>query len=227
MLKELQEIFKRDNLFAQAMRDSQTMLEKDEKLFAEAVKSLRERDTTEIEIDIWEKDREINDYEREVRKKVLTHLAVSGPMDISAGLMLTSVVIDIERIGDYTKNVVELAMHHPNRLDAGRFEEELKGMESVILSEFRVLVSALKESDKETARKTLDDLWRVTKRCDQIVFDLIEEEDHPFHLKDGVTLALYLRYLKRIGAHLMNIASGIVNPFHRIGYREKQVDSRQ
>ncbi len=222
MLKELQEIFKRDNLFAQAMKDSQTMLEEDEKIFAEAVKSLRERDTAEVDIDFRQKDKEINDYEREVRKKVLTHLAVSGPMDISAGLMLSSVVSDIERIGDYSKNILELAMHHPERLDAERFEEELKGMESVILSEFKFLVSALKESDIEVARKTLDKLWRVTKRCDEIVFDLIEEEDHPFHLKDAVTLALYLRFLKRIGAHLMNIASGIVNPFHRIGYREKE-----
>ena len=33
--------------------------------------------------------------------------------------------------------------------------------------------------------------------------------------------ALYIRFLKRISAHLMNIASSVVNPFDRIGFREK------
>jgi hypothetical protein len=32
---------------------------------------------------------------------------------------------------------------------------------------------------------------------------------------------LYLRYLKRMSAHVKNVATSIVNPFHRIGFREK------
>jgi hypothetical protein len=34
-----------------------------------------------------------------------------------------------------------------------------------------------------------------------------------------VTTVLYLRYLKRVSAHLKNIASSVVNPFDRIGFR--------
>ena len=30
----------------------------------------------------------------------------------------------------------------------------------------------------------------------------------------------YARFLKRIGSHSRNIATSIVNPFHRIGYQE-------
>jgi len=39
---------------------------------------------------------------------------------------------------------------------------------------------------------------------------------------DYAAAALYLRYLKRIAAHLSNIASSVVNPFHRIGYKPKE-----
>ena len=34
-------------------------------------------------------------------------------------------------------------------------------------------------------------------------------------------VALYVRYLKRVGAHLLNILSSVVSPFERIGYREQ------
>ena len=34
------------------------------------------------------------------------------------------------------------------------------------------------------------------------------------------SVALYARYLKRIGAHLKNITSSVVNPFESIGYNK-------
>ena len=39
---------------------------------------------------------------------------------------------------------------------------------------------------------------------------------------DAVAVALYVRYLKRVAAHLLNILSSVVNPFERIGYREEE-----
>ena len=33
------------------------------------------------------------------------------------------------------------------------------------------------------------------------------------------SVALYARYLKRVGAHLKNITTTIVNPFEDIGYK--------
>ena len=37
--------------------------------------------------------------------------------------------------------------------------------------------------------------------------------------KRHVGLVLLLRYIKRVSAHLKNIATTLVNPFHQIGYR--------
>ena len=38
---------------------------------------------------------------------------------------------------------------------------------------------------------------------------------------EASAVVLYSRFLKRIGSHSRNIATSIVNPFHRIGYNEK------
>ena len=75
-------------------------------------------------------DKKINEFERDVRRKVMTHLAVGGKEDIGSGLVLVSVVIDIERIGDYTKNIYDLALNHPKKLTSGSLESTLNDMEN-------------------------------------------------------------------------------------------------
>ena len=119
MWKTLIGAFKKDNLYQQALAEACEMLETDGRMFEASVESLRRSDTSDISVDIKELDKQINRSERDVRKKVMTHLVVSGGTELAHGLALVSVVIDIERIGDYTKNIHDLARRHPARLDAG------------------------------------------------------------------------------------------------------------
>jgi phosphate transport system protein len=220
MLKELQKIFQRKGLMEQAVEASYQMLKDDWEMFNEAVKSLRESDTAEVGINIEEKDIKINKYEREVRKKVLTHLAVNDVSDLNIGLVLISIVIDIERIGDYTKNIVELAQNHPGRLVFNPWENDLKNIEETIAKNFGVLIQALEQSDEKLAKNLLDELWKVKKQCDAFNNSLLKDDQLKLKVRDAVALALYLRYLKRVASHLMNVATSIVNPFHKIGYRK-------
>jgi phosphate transport system protein len=220
MLKELQKIFQRKGLMEQAVEASHEMLKDDWEMFDEAVKSLRESDTVEIALNIEEKDIKINKYEREVRKKVLTHLAVNDVSDLNIGLVLISIVIDIERIGDYTKNIVELAQNHPGKLIFEPWQQDLKNIEETISKNFGVLMQALEQSDEKLAKNLLDELWTVKHQCDEFLAVLLKGKKLKIKVSDAVALALYLRYLKRVAAHLMNVATSIVNPFHKIGYRK-------
>ena len=86
-------------------------------------------------------DKKINEFERDVRRKVMTHLAIGGKEDIGSGLVLVSVVIDIERIGDYTKNIYDLAVNHPKKLHGGSIEERLSEIEKTF--EFILYISSL------------------------------------------------------------------------------------
>ncbi|MFC1563200.1 PhoU domain-containing protein [candidate division KSB1 bacterium] len=197
------------------------MLDTDRLMFVESVNTLRKKDTSELKIDIRKKDLMINEYEREVRKKVFTHLSICGTADIAVGLVLTSIIIDIERIGDYTKNITELTLNHPSRLKGGILEDELSKVEENLINIFDHLISAFKNSDIEMARETMINASEITKKLDQWVISLIKGKGTPENCADAICLGLYLRFLKRVCSHLRNIASSIVNPFHRIGYREK------
>lgn len=220
MLKGLIDLFRGESQLTQAFERSQEMLEVDREMFEAAIDSLRKRDDAKLAIDVYAKDQMINAYEREVRRKVFTHLVIDGAKrDINAGLALVSIVIDIERIGDYTKNIVELALHHPHRLSGGTFEDELRKIESAVRTMFGLLIEALPESDESKAREVMSEHWWVARRADQIVRQLIEKDEPTLPGRQGVAAALYFRYLKRVSAHLMNIASSVVNPFDRIGFR--------
>lgn len=227
MFKEIFDLLRKESQLNQAIERSYEMLREDQEMFLDAMRSLRERDTARMDVDIYAKDQLINAYEREVRRKIYTHLAVSGEPDLHSCLVLASVVIDIERIGDYTKNIVELALHHPTRLQCATFEEDVRKIETAVRTMFKLLIEALPNSDEAHAREVMSDHWRIARRSDDIVNSLIEKDDPSLPGREAVTTALYVRYLKRVSAHLMNIASSIVNPFDRIGFRGEVPNSRK
>jgi len=220
MFKEFFDLLRKENLLQQAYNRSQEMLEADLEMFLAAMLSLREHDDARIDIDIYAKDQLINAYEREVRRKVLTHLTLTSSRNIQACLVLVSVVIDIERIGDLTKNIVELALLHPGRLTCGTHEADIRKIETTVKTMFSLLIEALPSGDEDQAKEVMSEHWWIARRSDEILSALIGHDDAGLPCSEAVSTALYVRFLKRVSAHLMNIASSVVNPFDRIGFRE-------
>ena len=221
MFKQIFEIFKSDSLYEQALTECHEMLEIVRQMFNESINSLRNSDTAEIPIDIYSTDKKINEFERDVRRKVMTHLAIGGKEDIGSGLILVSVVIDIERIGDYTKNIYDLAVEHPRKLDAGNFESTLSEMENATKDFLNNSIDAFKEQDIDNSRKLMVEYKKdIVTKSNEIVNSLVSGQNADFTSEQASALCLYARYLKRIAAHSRNLVSSIVNPFERIGYPE-------
>ena len=216
--KELYELWRRDNLFDQAIKDSRQMLRNTSEMYEEAVKSLRERDEGEIKTDVYKKDHEINLFQKEVRNKITKHLAITGGANLIPGLILTSIIIDIERIGDYTKNIADLTFAHPKRLKCGKYEKEVKKIEKECLNLFQDAIDLNESSNKVAAQAILDKRRWVTKKCDEIIVELIQEERKIKSAGIAVMTALYIRYLKRVAAHLLNIITSVTSPFEKIGF---------
>ncbi len=221
MISRLRDLFKRDTLLNEAVKESFQMLELGHKMFKDARECLREKEIADVAHKIYEQDVKVNKYERAVRRKVFSHLALSGVQDLSAGLILITVITDIERLGDYVKNIVELSQYYPSKLEAGKFEEDLQKIELSIEEMFITIKDALRSSDVEKARDLMNNYYWIIKRCDGINNYIISNTDCVLTANTAVTLTLYFRYLKRISAHIINVASSIVNPFYRIGYKEK------
>ena len=135
---------------------------------------------------------------------------------------MVSVVIDIERIGDYTKNIFDLARRHPKRLNAGSLESQLKALEEHTSEVFHNTIEAFKNSDENLARRVMDDYKEeISADSEKMTDDIIGGEVSDLKSPEAAAVVLYSRFLKRIGSHSRNIATSIVNPFHRIGYNEK------
>ena len=220
--RELIELWRTDNLLEQALQDTYAMLESTQEMFRESVRSLVHSDRGEMKLNVYEKDQQVNKYEREVRHKVLKHLAITGGANIIPGLILTSIVIDMERIGDYTKNIMDLAVAHPRRLNKGKYKDQIAKIESGVSELFDQLIPAFRKTDKQAAKKLIDENWWMLKSCDEVLTGLIKEGDPSIGVSDAVATGIYSRYLKRTTAHLINIASSVVNPFEGIGFHPEK-----
>jgi len=223
-LKQIIELWKTADSLTQALENSHVMLETTHQMYTESVKSLRRSDSARIDIDIYKMDQTINSYEQRVRRQVMKHMAIAGGTNMIPGLILTSIVIDIERIGDYTKNIKDLAASHPGRLRSGRYDDDISRVEDGVGQIYQRIIPALKKSDADEARAIMKENWWMIKKCDEIVTNLVVDPDPQLSASDAVTTALYVRYLKRIAAHLINIATSVFNPFERIGFREERGD---
>ena len=204
-----------------AYQRSFEMLDITQAMFMEAKESLRQREDSEIDLGIKQTDKKVNSYEREVRRMVLQHLVVIGPVDLPSGLVLISIIIDIERIGDYAKNMVELALDHPGKLHGGDFEEMITRIEVGLEDNFIQAKKCFEDADADMALKLLEKYAWVNDACDGIVTDLVKEKDKNIKPGDAAALILYTRWLKRINSPLRNITTSVVNPFDRIGFQPK------
>jgi phosphate uptake regulator len=221
MFDKFRELFSSESLLDEAFDTTVKMLEYDKQMFEASRATLREERTDEMPFDVKKMDRRINKYEREVRRKVLGHLTIAGTANLVPGLGLISIVIDVERIGDYTKNMVDLAQHHKEPLKGAKWEDELKGLEQVIMEHFDAGMKSLRDQNKSQGRKLMRAEDETSKKCEAIVTDIITGGEQSLSCRDAASVALYARYLKRINSHLTNIASAVVNPFPRISFRAK------
>lgn len=225
MWKGILSAFKSAGLCQEAFEEALVMLEASREMHRDAVAALHSPEV--LVADIYERDRRVNKYERSVRKKVVTHLSVSDRPDIPTALILTALVIDIERIGDYTKNIVELAVDLPEAFDAGELISEIGALEQKLAMMFEKIGPALKGQDVEGAREIMDTYKEVSTAVERGLQLLRNDKVLTGQSGKAVTAALYLRYIKRVSAHLRNMATSVVNPYHRIGFKEKGKNKKQ
>jgi phosphate uptake regulator len=132
-------------------------------------------------------------------------------------------IVDIERIGDYSKNILDLAMNYPDALNTKHLHKDLYDIEKAVKERFDNTVDAVKTQDIKIARDLLKGYKEhITGASDRIVNNIIAGNIKFGTGSEAAAIALYARYLKRIGSHLKNITTTIVNPIDTIGYTVKK-----
>jgi len=178
--------------------------------------SLALLENKEVGFDLYAKDREVNLHVVEIRKKIVEHLSISSPENLSGELVFLKVITDLERVGDYTKNILDLTTEIPEQLPDSDCLRRLKKLIPVVDDFFIRAENGLFEDKNEDAEYVMDNNLTVNRTCQDILSDLMRVENRPPW--EVIALALAARYFKRVGAHLKNVASTAVNPFPHIGY---------
>ena len=222
VFKDLVTIWNSEDTLSQAWTSSNEMFHLSHEMFTDSVNALRSGEKNKVIKSIKLRDEEINQYHRDIRKKVVTHYSVSKDVtNINSGLVLINMVVDIERVGDYTKNILDLAKYYPKKLKSEKVSEDLRIIEQAVIERFQNTVKAVEEMDEIAAKELIksyrSDLGKLSDNlvASSISGDLKIGEEHM-----ASSMVLYARYLKRIGAHLKNITSVVINPFESIGYKK-------
>ena len=222
IFKEILAIWKSDNLLSQAWEDSLRMLSLSNDIFVQSIQYFNSGENIDAVKALKKEDQSINDYYQLVRRKVITHYSIDKPpIDTSGGLTLINMVVDIERIGDYCKNISDLTLMREGPMNFGELSNEIKSIEEEVESRFTKTIKAIQDQDETLADELLKSYKKmITKVSDDIVKNVASGKIQFNDSSQGASIVLYARYLKRIGAHLKNITSTIVNPYDRIGYNQ-------
>jgi phosphate transport system protein len=220
MLKELLALFRSDNaiaLMGQAFSEMLTLAT--ELTRAAGVYYFDAPPTPDDRTAIYRQDVRLNQLQRRVRKQVITHLTLSDDRRHAAyGLLLMTLVKDVERIGDYCKNLAEIYDEGGGPLPADENEAELREIRAIVEESLQVSDRVFSRSDTPTALDLIRQGRDVNRRCDALVSRIARSD---YDAATTTTILLGTRYYKRIQSHLLNVLSGIVMPLHKVDYYDE------
>jgi phosphate uptake regulator len=201
----------------------QRMIELDRHEFDLAMSALMgEVVAAEVNDELRSTDQKVNQLEREIRRELAVHASVFGEMQTPAVLVYMSIVKDIERIGDYAKNLLDLALDGASFVDVPD-TAEWQRLRSEVSEYIADAADAFLTRNPQRARTLLTRGSDLLDVFDDRVTELVSANDPG---NQAVARALAHRYLKRVVAHLMNLLSAVVMPLHSIDFFYEDPEDR-
>ena len=222
MLKQLLSLFRSDEPIARMGGDFSEMLDLSRGLTIRAGRILfEEASEGDDRKEISRSDVKINKLERKIRKQVIAHLTVGADAgSVPYCLLLMSLVKDVERIGDYAKNVAEVHHEGGGPLPDDENGAELREIRGIVEETFGAVNEVFATSDAKTAMGLIKAGRSMNRRCDKLIKVVAGSS---YDAATTTSMVLGARYYKRIGSHLLNILSGVVMPLHKLDYYDERV----
>ncbi len=172
--------------------------------------------------EIRETDRQINATEVEIRRALLVHASVHGGIDTPEVLAFMNMIKDLERIGDYNKNIFDLAEEGVSFTESSELETILS-LRDEVSSRISLMGEILSVRDEERARTYIERGDEMRKDFDRRVNELLHSTEAAV---TAVPKALLFRFLKRVSAHSSNVVSAVVMPVDQLDYFDESEDTR-
>ena len=166
-------------------------------------------------------DRQINVTEIEIRRELLVHISVHGTADAGEMLVFMNMIKDLERIGDYNKNIFDLALEGVSFSGAEDLEQIL-GFRDELSSRIALMGEILDTRDEDRARAYIERGDHLRREFDGLVNELVHATAPALV---AVPRALLYRFLKRVAAHCANVVTAVVMPVDRLDYFDEDDDT--
>ena len=123
ILKEFLQAWRDESPISRMLDEFIAMLEDVEWLYDNVGSVIRgkEEEPESIKEEIYDRDREVNRKQRDIRRLVVNHLTVQPGVDVPICLVLISIVKDAERLGDHCKDIFEVVMQYTNHFDKEQY----------------------------------------------------------------------------------------------------------
>ena len=217
MLKRLFGSGAQSTLVEAAFRDFSGMLQQSAKMFDLAMAALL--DNTPLEADLDDMDNAVDDGERMIRRTVLEHLSLSPEKDLVASLVLVSIVQDAERVGDFARGLGELP-ELAKGPRSGPYADDLRDLAGRLRPLFESCEKAFCDDDADLARTVVTTHTEI--KADLIAYTA-RLADSDLSADMAIVYASAARILRRVSAHLSNIASSVVQPFDKMRHGDEDV----
>ena len=165
-------------------------------------------------------DIKINKAERSIRRQMVGLLAGSTPLDQAHFMVLMSIAKDVERVGDYAKNLIEAGDLTDEPLPDDDNVRQLADIWKITKSMLEEVVPAVENADIALAQELTARGRATITRCDALLARVAESD---YSSGIAVKLALGARYYKRICGHLLNVASSVIMPLHKLDYYDEKM----
>ena len=167
-------------------------------------------------------DRRINITEMEIRRELVVHASVHGGVDTPEVLVFMHMVKDLERIGDYNKNIFDLADEGVSLAEAPDLGR-LLGYRDELSSRIAIMGELLTTRDEDGARAYITRGDELRREFDDRINELVHSTEPAVV---AVPRALLYRFLKRVTAHSLNVVSAVVMPVDRLDYFDEDDETR-
>jgi phosphate uptake regulator len=168
--------------------------------------------------DLYATDKAINELHKEVRREMIVHSAVnSRNLDIPLLLSYMTMSKDIERIGDYCKNLFEIA-ETGNTFTKGDDIDDYIELRNDIGKLIVYLQSCLALDDESKVQDLITLGSSISSAIDIKITELLENKES---IQYPVATTLFYRYLKRIVSHIVNAATALIMPTDQIDYLDE------
>ena len=210
MLERIFGLGRTSTLVEAAFRDVSTMLDQSARMLDHSLAALL--DNQELAVDLEHMDDVVDEGERMVRRSILEHLSINPRQDLVPSLILASMVQDAERIGDFARGLAEV-LSLANSPREGPMADELRGLSSRLRPLFEICERAFREDDIDEARRVIAAHAELKREFTAFIHQVAASD---LSADMAIVYAVSARILRRIGAHLSNIASTVVQPYDRI-----------